>query len=225
MYVLVITSNFQRGGTVIAMASIRTSSSLFACYIPCVVDNDSCVLETSTAAKKPESASSLWDHPSENIMRRASSSRRQGSQFSPPMRSRSSERIDEKDLEEVKQSLNSDELQVDSERVHEQKRSFHRRSMSDPFDAQEEQAKEFLHLKATEGEVLPTLPRYPVAETRNKNCWSEPPVTIFHVRGPDYLTTKKKLPSASYLLPARGCDLFLSNNSKDPVNLDTKYVK
>jgi hypothetical protein len=69
---------------------------------------------------------------------------------------------------------------------------------------------------STSGEldmVRPTIPRFPVAETRNQNCWSEPSIDIFRVRGDNYLNDKKKIPSEPYLLRARGCDLF---NSDDP---------
>jgi hypothetical protein len=102
---------------------------------------------------------------------------------------------------------------------------FHRRAMSDPFDAQVD-AQEFLEESAyldsaaqiiaskKEG-ILATLPRYPVQAQRNKNCWSEPPVSIFHVRGPAYFSDKKKVPSGQYLLPARGADLFLTETPVD----------
>ena len=57
---------------------------------------------------------------------------------------------------------------------------------------------------------LPTLPRYPVAATRNRNCWSEPPVALFQVRGRDYLRNgRRKVQSGPYMAPARGCDLLL----------------
>ena len=113
----------------------------------------------------------------------------------------------------------------------------HRRAMSDPFDTPElggttdGDLKSLSHLSEkasydTEDEVydenddfgseivvgLPTLPRYPVSQTHDKNCWSEPPVNKFHVRGPNYLTDKKKIQSGPYLLRARGCDLFLSEH-------------
>ena len=113
----------------------------------------------------------------------------------------------------------------------------HRRAMSDPFDTPElggvtdGDLKNSSHLceKAsygTEDEVcdedddfgseivigLPTLPRFPVSQTHDKNCWSEPPVNKFQVRGPNYLNDKKKITSGPYLLRARGCDLFLSEH-------------
>jgi hypothetical protein len=96
---------------------------------------------------------------------------------------------------------------------------FHRRAMSDPFDAQEIDKESALIRAEKEDEkglqILATLPRYPVQAQRNKNCWSEPPVSIFHVRGPAYLSNKKKVPSGPYLLPARGADLFLAETPVD----------
>ena len=49
------------------------------------------------------------------------------------------------------------------------------------------------------------------------NCWSIPAASNFHVRGAYYLTDKKKVPSADFLLPCRGCDLFLTDNP--PLNI------
>lgn len=99
---------------------------------------------------------------------------------------------------------------------------FHRRAMSDPLDAQEETEESsatFLDsaqiIARKKEERFATLPRYPVQAQRNKNCWSEPPVSIFHVRGPVYFSDKKKVPSGQYLLPARGADLFLSETPVD----------
>lgn len=70
---------------------------------------------------------------------------------------------------------------------------------------------------------MPTLPRYPVAETKNTSCWSEPPAERFQVRGASYLTSstssrkKCKVPSGPYLFSARGADVFLTNRSSGPV--------
>ena len=113
----------------------------------------------------------------------------------------------------------------------------HRRAMSDPFDTPEiggttdGDLKHSSHITEkvsydTEDEAydeddefgsgvvvgLPTFPRYPCGQTQDKNCWSEPPVEKFHVRGPNYLNDKKKIESEEYLLRARGCDLFLSEH-------------
>ena len=63
--------------------------------------------------------------------------------------------------------------------------------------------------------AYPTLPRYPVAATRDKNCWNEPPISIFSVRGANYLKDKTKVPSKDYLFRARGCDLFLFDEGFD----------
>ena len=99
----------------------------------------------------------------------------------------------------------------------------HRRAMSDPFDTADiggatdgdyklERQDQENEAADEEQEPLPTLPRFPVAETRDKNCWSEPPVSIFHVRGANYLDDRKKVAAQKYLLRARGCDLFLADN-------------
>lgn len=89
---------------------------------------------------------------------------------------------------------------------------YHRRSVSDPFDVSGLDETETA-TESTSGEsapqALPTLPRYPVAETRDLNCWSEPKVDIFKVRGKNYLKDKKKVASEPYLFRARGCDLLL----------------
>jgi hypothetical protein len=58
---------------------------------------------------------------------------------------------------------------------------------------------------------------YPIAQTQDKNCWSEPPVDIFCVRGANYLRDKIKVDSGPYLLRARGCDLFLSETPQQCV--------
>jgi len=64
-----------------------------------------------------------------------------------------------------------------------------------------------------------TFARFPdgVAIGSHLNCWSSPASTHFRVRGPNYLRDKKKVPSGDYLLPCRGCDLFLTDNA--PANL------
>lgn len=99
----------------------------------------------------------------------------------------------------------------------------HRRANSDPFDvAGMDGVGEDGHIDEHSFDdekqfALPTLQRYPFAETNNHNCWSEPPVDIFQVRGADYLTDKKKVTAKKYLLRARGCDLFLADK---PNNCD-----
>jgi len=49
------------------------------------------------------------------------------------------------------------------------------------------------------------------------NCWSMPDSTNFKVRGPGYLKDKKKIPSASFLLPARGMDLMLTDDAPENI--------
>ena len=144
------------------------------------------------------------------------------------LRSRSSGRVTESAGWDLDESVGSDYDQFeDSERA--TKRGAHRRSISDPCldrqDAQEDdlgqpngaQDDEFLDAVASHSAHVATLPRYPVRDTRNRNCFSEPPVSIFHVRGPSYFRDKKKIKSGPYLLTARGCDLFLVDNKGDCV--------
>ena len=174
-------------------------------------------------------------------MRRASSSRRRNHpQEDARVRSRSTERFEsDHDLAvDVDSAAVEDDLYQDSEHIAKPIR-FHRRSISDPFDAQEdlnsikgsEEEDSFAangslvrdeqYLRA--GAVIPTLPRFPVAETRNQNCFSEPPVSIFHVRGSNYFVDKKKDESGPYLMPARGCDFFMTENHKS-LDFQDKYV-
>jgi hypothetical protein len=94
-------------------------------------------------------------------------------------------------------------------------RSNRPRAMSDPFDTAdaqgiiEEDIQDYGTVEDDE-HAMPTLPRYPFAETNNKNCWSDSPIKVFIVRGEKYLSKKKKVAAGEYLLRARGCDLFLS---------------
>ena len=98
--------------------------------------------------------------------------------------------------------------------------------MSDPFDTADiggATDDDLLHdqdhgLLEEEENALPTLARFPFAETNNQNCWSEPNYDIFSVRGPNYLKDRKKIPATHYLLQARGSDLFLSDHP-DRVNM------
>ena len=207
--------------------------------------NDLLVANTSSSAASPRASNK--QHISN--MRRASVSRRAEHLSSPRLRSRSQEGLrTEQDEEEdrILGQLASEEFPIDhfgdSEHVdtssvretHTRPDSvksssgsgggsggFHRRAMSDPFDAQEvAEESTFLDssaqiIAASKEGCLATLPRYPVSAQRNKNCWSEPPVSIFHVRGPVYFTNKKKVPSEKYLMPARGADLFLSETPVD----------
>lgn len=49
------------------------------------------------------------------------------------------------------------------------------------------------------------------------NCWSQPHHEDFKVRGPKYLSDKKKMPSQEFLFPARGVDLFLTDTCPENV--------
>ena len=73
---------------------------------------------------------------------------------------------------------------------------------------------------------IPTLPRFPVLETKDRNCWSEPTHTNFDIRGHNYLVDpKNKIPSGPYLFTARGADLFLTNNKSGPrTGIAEKYT-
>ena len=67
--------------------------------------------------------------------------------------------------------------------------------------------------------ALPTLHRFPCTQTRNQNCWSESPAEIFSIRGPDYMNgDKKKIGCKNYLLQARGCDLFLTQDHNKTID-------
>eukprot|EP01082_Thalassiosira_pseudonana_P011382 g10779.t1 g10779 contig4:2550626-2551843(+) len=63
----------------------------------------------------------------------------------------------------------------------------------------------------THATTLPTLPRYPVLSTKNKNCWSTPPSTTFKIRSIHYHDTKKKITSGPYIFESRGADLIVTN--------------
>lgn len=173
-------------------------------------------------------------------MRRASASRRYSRDNilgSPSMRSRSSERS-------IRAS--DDDVQQDGGGALEKAltKPEHRRCQSDIFDSQQD-----FVASSTESEdddtssgggfaavaPLPTLPRYPVQEQRNKNCWSVTDVEKFSVRGPAYFADQKKVQSGPYQLETRGSDLFLldkqqqskHNSSDDDAEdlCEIKYVK
>lgn len=81
---------------------------------------------------------------------------------------------------------------------------------------------------ATKDEPLPTLPRFPVAETKNCNCWSEPPYSKFSVRSKAYLRERKpsKIASGPYMLMAIGADVILTNASSGPgTAIASNYTK
>jgi len=82
-------------------------------------------------------------------------------------------------------------------------------------DSNEDEDGEFF--EAQEGH-LPTMPGYDESVSRNRNCFSEPDISIFSVRGIDYFESsrkKKKVQSGPFLLRARGCDLFLFERSEE----------
>lgn len=73
---------------------------------------------------------------------------------------------------------------------------------------------------------LASLPRFdPSAEAASRrnhhhptNLWEETPLSIFRIRGAEYFHDGGiKVPSAPYLFPARGCDLFLTEDATLPV--------
>jgi len=77
-------------------------------------------------------------------------------------------------------------------------------------------------LKSDNSEVIPaakTFAKFPEGAKigSHLNCWSEGASSNFHVRGGNYLEDKKKVASAGYLFPTRGCDLFLTDNP--PINI------
>lgn len=81
---------------------------------------------------------------------------------------------------------------------------------------------------ATMQEPIPTLRRYPVAETKNCNCWSEPPHSRFNVRSKSYLMEKKpgKIASGPYIFRAIGADVILTNASSGPgIAIASNYTK
>jgi hypothetical protein len=57
------------------------------------------------------------------------------------------------------------------------------------------------------------MPRFPEGAVLGSkfNCWSEPVPGNFQVRGANYLSDKKKLPSSGFVFPVRGVDLFLTD--------------
>ena len=53
------------------------------------------------------------------------------------------------------------------------------------------------------------------------NCVSEPIYTDFKIRGPNYLVDRRKIPSAPFLFPLRGVDLFLTDLAPEHVGRNT----
>jgi len=66
---------------------------------------------------------------------------------------------------------------------------------------------------STSFEYNPTIP-----DCSNKtHCWTEPEAENFYVRGPNYLNDKKKVRSNPHLLPLRGAELFLTEESPENI--------
>jgi len=163
----------------------------------------------------------LLDMENEVQMKRASVSRRSLHLQSPPPRSRSSERNVVEGGEEQEEHAAGGRQRVDS--CDERRRAYHVRAVSDPFDSQLDDEHDSSLIRRDEDlgaddhddqqqRPLFTLPRFPVSETRNKNCWNESPLSQFRVRGPSYFDDKTKVSSGPYLLRARGFDLFVTTN-------------
>lgn len=157
----------------------------------------------------------------ETIMhQRASASRRSLDNTSDvALRSRSVERFSSQDGDVEKHGKKNDQF---ADRMPIQ------RSMSDPFDTQEDAATVGISVESDENSLsasrartmsrdmnLATMPRYPHHESKDRNSFSEPPVSIFSVRGPNYFQDKKKVTSGPYMLPARGCDLLLVDENQN----------
>jgi hypothetical protein len=67
--------------------------------------------------------------------------------------------------------------------------------------------------------ALPTLHRFPCTQTRNQNCWSESPAEMFSVRGQNYMNGDRlKIRCNHYLLQARGCDLFNTEDNGESID-------
>lgn len=81
------------------------------------------------------------------------------------------------------------------------------------------------HFFANDDSLPTTIPRFPVSETHDKHCWSEPGHDIYTVRGPHYLQDDQKVESGPYLLRARGCDLLLASDGSPPPEHVGRYVE
>lgn len=157
----------------------------------------------TTEFYKPETASPTMRH---------SAARRSGNFNSPNVRSRSAERYNVTNaIDENSSPSATDDLDNDKPSLC--------RATSDLYDSQLDHvaesatAAESMSTQSENQQYFPTLLRYPVAESHNKNCWSEPPVSIFTVRGHSYFKEKKKVGSGPYLFEARGSDIFLTDSS------------
>jgi hypothetical protein len=54
------------------------------------------------------------------------------------------------------------------------------------------------------------------SEDNANNCWSEAPSNVFQVRGPKYLSDKKKMASAPCLYATVGLDVLFNNENAAP---------
>jgi hypothetical protein len=57
------------------------------------------------------------------------------------------------------------------------------------------------------------------AEDDAQNCWSEAPSEVFQVRGPKYLSDKKKVASAPCLYETVGLDVLFNNENAAPARV------
>lgn len=56
------------------------------------------------------------------------------------------------------------------------------------------------------------LPHYSSANNITESCWSTPEDNIFHVRGPNYLTDRVKIPSGDASFSCKGVDMWMTDN-------------
>jgi Protein ENHANCED DISEASE RESISTANCE 2, C-terminal len=154
------------------------------------------------------------------IKRMRGASRKSDIMSSPKPRSRSQEHsLNELNFGAI--FLDDTASTESDEEPHDTAPYLHERAISLPVDAAEVYTHERKH--ALLNETFPTLPRYPMGETHDQNCWSEPPEDIFKVRGANYLRDENKVDSGPYLMRARGSDLLLVNGNP-PENIG-RYVR
>jgi hypothetical protein len=140
----------------------------------------------------------------------ASNGSRSRSKSSDPSRTNSSGRF----VEDASNDFDPDEFTealADTQKTM-KKKVPHRRVMSDPFGNGAGPKSATLY-ESSSTEVLPTFPPFVAGSVKAKNCWSQPPLEIFSVRGGNYLQDSKKVGSGPCLLLTRGCDLLLSSNA------------
>lgn len=86
-------------------------------------------------------------------------------------------------------------------------------SCLNPMDDDEEEDDDFPEMLES---PLPVFPAGAAIGSHN-NCWSNPAYQTFKVRGKGYLKDRKKVPSAEFLFPCRGIDLFLTDACPEDV--------